>query len=141
VKVLDLAESGEEEEPGIQEVTDRKYWELRTNPQSLAVMDAVVEIVKPLGQPKLTYNKGHIAVNTAGRHFMFCHPRKGPNLLIRLRIDEGREALIKKFEEQGIECKKGARPYIVRVNLTMGELEQNKELITEAVRLAESCSH
>jgi hypothetical protein len=123
VKVLDLAETGEEEEPGI------------------AVMDSIVEIVKPIAQPKLTYNKGHIAVGTSGKNFMWCHLRKGTHLLLVLRLDEDRDNLVMKLEEQGIECKKGIRPYITRVNLTMKELEQNKELMTEAIRIAEGHSH
>src|SRR5687767_7615914 len=102
VKVLDLSDTGEEDEQGNQETTDRSYWEKRANPQSIAIMDAVMEIVKLIGQPKLTYNKRYIAVNTSGRHFMFCHPRKGSNLLMRLRVDEDRESLIKRFEEQGV---------------------------------------
>jgi hypothetical protein len=141
VKVLDLAETGEEEEAGIQEVTDRKYWEQRTGPQSIAVMDAVVDIVKAIAEPELTYNKGHIAVGTTGRNFMWCHPRKAPHLLLRLRVDDERDSLITKFEEQGIECKKGVRPYICRINFTMKELEENKELIKETIQLAESYSH
>jgi hypothetical protein len=141
VKVLDLSDTGEEDEQANQDVTDRLYWEKRANPQSMAIMDAIIEIVKSIAQTKLSFNKGHIAVNTVGRQFVFCHPRKSPNLLIRLRIDEDRETLIKRFEEQGIECKKGARPYIIRVNLTMKELEQNKALISEAIQLAEKYSH
>jgi hypothetical protein len=58
VKVLDLAETGEEDEPDIPEdVTDRKYWEARSNAQSIAVMDSIAEIVRPIAQPKLTYNQ------------------------------------------------------------------------------------
>lgn len=141
VKVLDLAETGEDEEPGVEEVTDRKYWEARSNPQSIAVMDSIVEIVRPIAQPKLTYNKGHIAIGTSGKNFMWCYPRKAVHLLIRLRVDDDRDNLVAKFEEQGIECKKGVRPYIARVNLTMKELEQNKELMTETIKIAEGHSH
>lgn len=142
VKVLDLAETGEEDEPDIPEdITDRKYWDARSNPQSIAVMDSIAEIVRPIAQPKLTYNKGHIAIGTSGRNFMWCYPRKAAHLLIRLRVDDDRDKLIEKFEEQGIESRKGVRPYIARINLTMKELEQNKELLKEAITIAESYSH
>lgn len=142
VKVLDLAETGEEDEPDIPEdITDRKYWDARSNPQSIAVMDSIAEIVRPIAQPKLTYNKGHIAIGTSGRNFMWCYPRKSAHLLIRLRVDDDRDKLIEKFEEQGIESRKGVRPYIARINLTMKELEQNKELLKEAITIAESYSH
>jgi hypothetical protein len=142
VKVLDLAETGEEDEPDIPEdITDRKYWDARSNPQSIAVMDSIAEIVRPIAQPKLTYNKGHIAIGTSGRNFMWCYPRKATHLLIRLRVDDDRDKLIEKFEEQGIESRKGVRPYIARINLTMKELEQNKELLKEAITIAENYSH
>ena len=142
VKVLDLAETGEEDEPDIpDDITDRKYWDARSNPQSIAVMDSIAEIVRPIALPKLTYNKGHIAIGTSGRNFMWRYPRKAAHLLIRLRVDDDRDKLIEKFEEQGIESRKGVRPYIARINLTMKELEQNKELLVEAIRIAESYSH
>ena len=141
VKVLDLAETAEEEEPGIQEITDRKYWESRSNPQSIAIMDTIVDIVKPVAQPKLTYNKGHIAVGTYGRNFMWCHPRKGPYLVLVVRLDEERDSLVAKLEEHGIETKKGVRPYMAKLTFTMNELEQNPELISEVIKTAEGHSH
>jgi hypothetical protein len=141
VRVLDLSDTGEEDEQVPPDTTDGKYWEARANPKSIAIMDAIMDLIKGFPNHKLIYNKQHIALNTSGRHFLYFHPRKGANLLIRLRIDDDRESWIKKFQERGVECKKGARPYIIRINLTMQELEQNKDLLTEAIKFAESASH
>jgi hypothetical protein len=141
VKVLDLVETGEEEETAAQDVVDRKYWELRANPQSMVMTDSIIEIIKMISQPKINYNKGHISMGTSGRHFIWCYPRKSARLVIRLRVDEDRDNVVARFEEQGVECKKGVRPYIARLNLIMKDFEQNKELITEAMRIAEGHSH
>ncbi|MBK9926631.1 MAG: hypothetical protein IPP66_15250 [Anaerolineales bacterium] len=141
VKVLDLADSGEEDETGAEDVADRKYWDARANPQSMALVDAVIEILSSIAQPRLTYNKGHIAVGTSGRNFMWCHPRKGQHLLLALRVEDERDNLITKFEEHGVESRKGSRPYMARIIFTMKELEENKELITDVIRIAESHSH
>src|SRR5207244_4364434 len=61
-RVLDTYEFGgeaEEEEPG--EQADRSYWDRRANPESLAVVDAVVGLlpVAP-SERRLTYNKVNI---------------------------------------------------------------------------------
>jgi len=139
VKVLDLVDTGEEEEPDTQEVS-RKYWEARANPQSMAMADSIVEIIRTIAQPKINYNKQHISIGTSGRNFIWCYPRKAARLVIRLRVDEDRDNLVEKFVEQGIECKKGVSPSIARLNLIMKDLEQSKELLTEAIRIAESHS-
>lgn len=142
VKVLDMVDVGNEEEE-IQEVTDRKYWESRANPASIAIFDELIKILKSVAEPKLTYNKGHIAVGTAGRHFMWCHPRKGSNLFLVIRVgEENRDELVKKYEEQGIECEKGARRVnSIKVRLTTKEFEQNRSLVQETIFTAEKFSH
>lgn len=141
VKVLDLAETGEDEEQEAQEITDRKYWVARANPKSIELFDAVIEMVKTINEPKLTFNKGHIAVGTTSRNFLWCHPRKGQNIHLVLRVGDDRDKLATKFEEQGIECKRGVRSYIIKITFTMNELEENRELVQETIRIAESQSH
>jgi hypothetical protein len=48
---------------------------------------------------------------------------------------------VQKINQQGVECKKGRRLDMARLNLLPQDLEQSKELITEAIKIAESCSH
>lgn len=142
VKVLDLVEVGDEEE-AMQESTDRKYWEARASPVSISIFDEIIKIVRSVAEPKLTYNKGHIAVGTSGRHFMWCHPRKASNIFLVIRVgEENRDSLANKFEEQGIECVKGERRvHQIKVRLTAKEFEQNRNLVEEAILTAEKFSH
>jgi hypothetical protein len=140
VKVLDLVDTGEEEEPDTQEPFSRKDWEEYANPQSMAMMDSIIEIIKTIAQPKINYNKAHISIGTSGRNFIWCYPRKAARLVIRLRVDEDRDNLVEKFIEQGVECKKGVSPFIARLNLITKDLEQSKGLLTDAIRIAESHS-
>jgi hypothetical protein len=134
VKVLDLVETGEEEEPETTQST-RKDWDKYANPQSMAMTDSIIEIIRTVAQPK-----AHISIGTSGKNFIWCYPRKAARLVIRLRVDEERDNLVEKFVEQGVECKKGVSPSIARFNLIVKDLEQSKELLTEAIRIAESHS-
>ena len=128
VKVLDLAETIEDEDQEIQEVTNRKYWETRTNPKSMSVVDAMIGIVKTIAEPRVTYNKGHIAIGTSGRNFLWCHPRKVQHLISGLRVGEDRDNIIQKFEDQGIQCSKGNIFERIKITLTLKELERTKNL-------------
>ena len=141
VKVLDLAETFEEEEQGAQEIADRKYWESRANPKSIDLLDYMIGIVKTISTPRITYNRGHIALGTSGRNFLWCHPRKGPRIYFEIRVGEERENLATKFDEQGIQCNRDTNPEIIKIVLTMKELEENQELIREVIKLAENHSH
>lgn len=59
------------------EQTDRKYWEKKRDPASLAVMDKIVGNLKSSGmEERLSYNKHHIALGTKGNNFCWFHPRK-----------------------------------------------------------------
>jgi len=139
VKVLDLTETmDEEEEP--QEGADRKYWEGRAHHNSIAVVDALIGIIRYTSEPRVTYNKTHIAIGTTGRNFMWCHPRKAQHLRLGIRVGEDREGFIKKFEDVGIQCSKGHLSERVKLTLITKEVEENKELIAEVLSIAEEVS-
>jgi hypothetical protein len=141
VKVLDLVDTSEdEEEQETQEVT-RAYWDKRSHPQAMAMTDAIIEMINPIAQSKVNYNKSHISIGTTGRHFIWCYPRKAARLVVRLRVDDDRDSLVEKMIEQGVECKKGVNPNIARFNLIMKDFEQSKDLLAEAIKIAENHSH
>jgi hypothetical protein len=140
VKVLDLVDTGEEEESEAAAVT-RQDWVDYANPQSMGMMDSIIEVIRTIAPPKINYNKAHVSIATSGRNFIWFYPRKAARLAIRLRGDEDRDSLVDKFVEQGVECKRGKRASMVRLNLILKDLEQSKKLLTEALKIAEGYSH
>lgn len=138
VKVLDVYEEADVEEQAT-EATDRRYWETKSNPESLAVADRIIEMVESTGsEPRVAYNKGHIAVGTTGYNFCWLYPRKeashcpttlwiGPaerhRVLTRLR-DEGLAVAPKGTEE-------------IRLRLTRADCDQQAAVLSEVLRWVE----
>jgi hypothetical protein len=141
VKVLDLAETFEDVEQGPQETVDRKYWISRANPASMEILDSLIGIVQTISPPRITYNRSHVAFATSGRNFMWCHLRKAPRIYCEIRVGVDRENLATRFDDKGIQCNRDPFPENLKINLTKKELEENKELIQEAISLAENHSH
>ncbi len=76
-RVLDIYEEPEEEETEAAEAADRSYWVDKANERSMAVFDHVIKILGEMGfQPRITYNRGHIAIGTSRKNFAWFHPRK-----------------------------------------------------------------
>ncbi len=76
-KVLDVYEEPEEEDTEAAEKADRSYWVKRANNKSISIFDQAVKNIEGLGyNPKITYNKGHIAVGTPRKNFAWFHPKK-----------------------------------------------------------------
>lgn len=131
IKVLDIVESGDEEEQGTEEIVDRRYWENKANPKSLEVMDKLINLF--VGKnPRITYNKSHVALGTTGRNFVWFHPRKASYIHFeaRTRAEIG-EQFLKKFEEVGIECKPSGNQNVLKIQLTGKEFSDNVELIKD----------
>ncbi len=78
VTVLDVAEETADLDSVDQaEQADRPYWEKKSNPASLAVMDKFVAALRTENiEPRLTYNRHHVAMGTSGYNFCWFHPRK-----------------------------------------------------------------
>jgi hypothetical protein len=86
ITVLDVYEEADPEEQEGGGNTDRTYWEGRASKASLQVMDDLVKMIgKEIAMPRVTYNKGHIALGTAGRNFCWFHPpREAKHLHLRV---------------------------------------------------------
>lgn len=89
-KVLDIYEEPEDEDLG-GEVVDRSYWEGRSNPKSILLMDELISLTKEIcDDQKLTYNKHHVALGTQRKNFAWFHPRKTEGYC-QFNIKVGRE--------------------------------------------------
>jgi hypothetical protein len=142
-KVLDVYDVEEDPESEAAEPTDRRYWERQAKLSSLAVVDRIVAMVPAdNGLPRVTYNKFHIALGTAGYNFCWFHPRRSASHChVEIRVGhETRETIVEKLEEAGISAGLSPRNSI-KPKLTGKELEENEAIIKEAVVQAERWSH
>lgn len=144
IRVLDTYEFGGEpvdDEP--QELVDRAYWEKKSNPESLAVVDAIRSLTPTAnGEPRLTYNKYHIVLGTTGYNFCWFHPRRvASHCHMQIKVGaEKRQNLIEQLERVGLEAENQSRSSI-RLGLSVKDIQQNKDLIADVIRVAEESSH
>lgn len=142
-KVLDVYEVEEEPPDGDSEPTDRRHWERQANATSLAVVDRIVAMVPTdNGTPRVTYNKFHIALGTAGYNFCWFHPRRSAlHCPVEIRVgQETRDAIVEKLENAGISAELSRRNSM-KLKLTAKELDEHEEIIKEAVVQGERWSH
>jgi hypothetical protein len=144
IRVLDTYEFGgdEEEESGPTELADRTYWEKRSKPQALAVVDAIVALISSAGkEPKVTYNRTHIAAGTSGYNFCWFYPRKiATHCPVRFKVGtEQRVALMARLEEAGLEAENKGQVSI-QMFLKPEQIKQHSGLLDEIVRAAEQWS-
>lgn len=142
-RVLDTYEfSSDAEEEEVGERADRAYWEKRATRESLEVVDSFVSLVPAAdGQPRITYNRGHIALGTAGYNFCWLHPRRASqhcHLHLKVPADQ-RAALLEKLEAGGIDAASRGRNSI-RLRLAMKDIGAHLAALKELVQVAESFS-
>jgi hypothetical protein len=140
-KVLDVFEEAEEgEDTGGQ--VDRRDWERRAGVASLSVLDHVVSLVEhEISQPRVTYNKNHIALGTSGHNFCWFHPRKStPHCHMRLKTGaESREAILRQLDETGV----SATPFqsdLITIKLLQKHLDDSRAALLGVLRHCEQRS-
>jgi len=142
--VLDADEfSAEPEEEEIAEQVDRAYWQRKANPESLAVVDAIRGLIPTTkGEPRITYNKHHIALGTTGYNFCWFNPRKTiAHSHMNVKVGtENRPEITKKLENVGIEAENHRRDSI-RLHLTNKDIQENRAVISEVIGVAEELSY
>jgi hypothetical protein len=108
VTVLDVTEDAPESYVSEEdEETDRKYWEKKRDATSLAAMDKIIAGLKSSGiEPRLSYNKYHVALGSTGNNFCWFHPRKTPGFChIDFKLSsEIRDQRLEQFQKAGIDA-------------------------------------
>jgi hypothetical protein len=144
VTVLDVAEETPEEYvTGETEATDRKYWEGKRDPQSLAVMDKIVGAMKSAGViERLSYNKHHIALGSTGNNFCWFHPRKTAGFChIELKLSpETRDVQLTQLQGSGVDASARATDRIT-FGINNKTLDERLGSIVQAISAAEQLSH
>jgi hypothetical protein len=142
-RVLDTYEfGGEPEDEEAAEPADRGFWEKKASHDSLAVVEAIKGLTPTTsGEPKVTYNRHHIALGTSGYNFCWFHPRKAAFCHMHIKVGaENRPEIIKRLEEAGIEAGNQSRGSI-RLHLNVKDTQDHRDLIADVIRIAEEWSH
>lgn len=144
IRVLDTADfgtgsddTGEIDSPP----TDRAYWETKSQPL-LAIADAFSRMLPPSeAQPKITYNKGHIALATDGYNFCWLHPRKVAwNGVAVIKVGaEIRQEIVDELGEAGVEARLHGKNGI-RMNIKISDIETHRNLISSVLAKADAFS-
>jgi hypothetical protein len=139
VKVLDIYEEVEPADERPAEGSSRSEWEKKSSSESLGVMDRVIELITKAGlQPRVTYNKYHVAVGTSGYNFLWLRPRKEASYCpITFRNESSeRDEVIARLREAGLDAAPRG-PAEIRLRLTRKECEEHSRLLTEDLKSVE----
>jgi hypothetical protein len=145
IRVLDTADfgTGTDDSSEIESATtDRAYWEAKSKPL-LAIADTFAGMLPPSeAQPKLTYNKGHIALATDGYNFCWLHPRKVAwNGVAVIKVGaEIRQEIVDELGEAGVEARLYGKNGI-RMNIKLSEIETHRNLISSILAKGDAFSH
>ena len=141
VTVLNVIEETDPDALDTVERADRGYWE-KKSPSTLALTDKIVSSLRAVKmEPRLTYNRNHIAVGATGRNFCWFYPRKLPwigHMQFRL-TDETRDDAIAALRQAEIDAAP-RRSNLVKFNLAASTLDENMPLIMTSLEKAEELS-
>lgn len=136
--VLNEVRLGLDEEDEVKEVTDRNYWEKRGTPETVALADKLLNMIKEFdNEYELKYNKFYIGLAKKGQpdNFVVFKPRKR-NTTMEIRLEQS-EDIDNLIENAGLDLmdynKKWGR-YGIRISEK--DLSENKPLITDLLKKA-----
>lgn len=123
------------------EQVDRAFWEKKADPASLAVMDKIVAALRADGiEPKLTYNRSHVAMGTTGYNFCWFHLRKSPYCHIVLWVKpELRDSSLSSLQTSGFEAY-SKRADQIKFNMTSNGFDEKSEVVIDLMKRAEETS-
>lgn len=137
-KILDTYEEPEDEEDLGGGITDRAYWENKSNKKSISLMDEIIEITKnEYRDARITYNKNHVAIGTLRRNFIWCRPRKKEGYChVEIKVGQDNLEDVKDIlHEIGISFTP-RREDKLSIYLLLNDFKKHKEKITEIIRTA-----
>ena len=139
-KVLDEMPLGlVEEDEEIQEVTDRGYWLKRGTPETVKMVDKMLELINSFEEGyELKYNKFYIGIAKDGQpnNFAIFRPKKS---YMRLELKHPKsdeiDQLIEdnELDEMGYDSRWGN----YRIRLNRGEISKKKESLKDMLQKAE----
>ena len=130
-RVVDRATLGTEEEDDEEEITDRAYWESRATPESIRIVDRLIEqigTVQPGSGPNFRKRRIGVTVSGVARNFVVFYPRKS-YVLTAFRIPH-EEDLLDLLNEMGMDTaahNPNHRHY--RVRIYQKDLDEHRDAI------------
>ena len=139
ITVLDEMSLGLVEEEEIRETTDRNYWEtVRGTKKTVAIADEFLNLISEFAPGyELKYNKFYIglAKDDQANNFVLFKARKS-SFHIELRIKQSDE-IEKMIEDSGLDLMDYNKRWgKYRIRLTKQDVNKNKELITNLLKMA-----
>lgn len=120
------------------EITDRNYWEKRGTQKTVSLADLILELISEFAPGyELKYNKFYIGLSQDGQpdNFVSFKPRKN-NLYLEIRMDQSKE-ITERIENAGLDLfKYDSKWGKYHLRLTEADIENQKELIVELLKLA-----
>ena len=142
VTVLNIREAPDDIDVDPIERADRGFWERKASPNFLAVIDTVAANFRVENmEPRVTYNRHHVALGTSGFNFCWFHPRaRLGNCHIECRLTtELREEAITELQNDGINSSP-VRAENISFIVTPATLEAHRTSIMNVLLKAEDLS-
>ena len=124
------------------ERADRTYWEKKASPEFLSVVDKLAATLRANGiEPRLTYNRHHIAIGSIGYNFSWCYPRKlAGNCHIESRLkNEEREVALANLQAAGIDASPH-RSDMITYGLSLKTLDSHIPILADVLKKCEEWS-
>lgn len=141
VTVLNVNDEITDDDVDPAERTDRVYWERKSSPDYLAIIDKIAAALRQDGfEPRLTYNRSHVALGTTGYNFCWFYPRKLGNCHIEIRFQsETRDAALADLQQAGIDASPLRTDHVtLGINATV--LSAHLPVLTNVLKRAEEWS-
>ena len=137
-KVLDRVSLGNDDEDETAEITDRSYWEKRSTPQMMKIIDRLFQDVNSIAVGyELKYNKFYVGIAKDGvaNNFISFRPKK-QFIYFCIRLNEDEETT-KQLEDKGFDASFVARnkQYEIRID-SYAKYEKHHEFIQSLVQTA-----
>lgn len=137
-RVLDQVTLGTDEEDEPSPPADRKYWEAHATPDTVALADRMLELVREL-QPNLDlkYNKYYIGLarNGLANNFLEFIPQK-KNFIVRFMVPQSEE-LRQRLSQAGVDVLEyDTRWHRLPVRVSPDDFSANRELLRDVVHQA-----
>lgn len=138
-KVLDEVRLGlVDEDEGVQEPTDRGYWEDKGSAKTVKLADRLVEMIQGFAPAyELKYNKHYIGLALKGRpnNFVAFRPQRTA-LRFEVKLPKS-EVTGKRLEEAGLEVLEYDRQWgYYKIRLSSEDIEKHRDLLTGLMKEA-----